>query len=99
MASSGPSVEFLGKTSMVSNQIPLMMNSGEVVLATSGGQLTQLTLSTHETVQLGILEKDTSVLENTLQSQLALQRFVSNILKGMHQLYVIMILLILTDIQ
>lgn len=72
----GPSVEFVGKTSMVANHLPLMLDSGEVVLATPGGQLTQLTLSTHEGQDgvIGIVEKDSDVLKVILQKQLLLHR-------------------------
>lgn len=69
-------MEFVGQTSMVSNHLPLMLDSGEVVLATPGGQLTQLTLTTHEGQEgvIGIVEKDTEVLKDMLRKQLLLHR-------------------------
>lgn len=50
------------------------MHSGEVLSATSGGQLTQLNLSTHDTNLMGIHEGDQNVLESNFSKQLALHR-------------------------
>lgn len=70
----GPSVQRIGSTSLVSKQTPLLMYSGEVMSATSGGQLTQLNLSTHDTNLLGIGERDQSILEANFKKQIALHR-------------------------
>lgn len=67
-------MQFVGTTTLVSKQIPLFMFSGDVILATSGGQLTQLTLSTHEASQLGVIDREPKVLESLLSKQLALHR-------------------------
>lgn len=48
------------------------MYAGEVMSATSGGQLTQLILSTHDSPQN---DKDQSVLEANFSKQLSLHRF------------------------
>lgn len=50
------------------------MFAGEVMSATSGGQLTQLNLSTHDSMLLGIGEKDQSILELNFNKQIALHR-------------------------
>ncbi|XP_017769670.1 PREDICTED: WD repeat-containing protein 19 [Nicrophorus vespilloides] len=69
----GSCVKKIGKTTLASKQTPLLMYGGEIMSATSGGQLTQLTLSTHDAAPL--TEKDKSVLENNFAKQLDLQRF------------------------
>lgn len=68
----GSSVQKIGQTSLASKQIPLLMYAGEVISATSGGQLTQLVLSTHDSSQN---DKDQSVLETNFTKQIALHRF------------------------
>lgn len=73
----GPSVQKIGNTSLVSKQIPLLMYSGEVMSATSGGQLTQLNLATHDSFLLGINDRDQSVLQANFNKQLSLHRFAS----------------------
>lgn len=60
---------------MIGQQTPLLLHSGELVLATSDGQLTQLTLSTHESCLQLSNDKDMAVLENYFNKQLALQRY------------------------
>lgn len=50
------------------------MYAGEVMSATSGGQLTQLNLSTHDSTLLGITEKDHNILEINFNKQIALHR-------------------------
>lgn len=73
----GPSVQKIGSTSLVSKQVPLLMYSGEVMSATSGGQLTQLNLATHDSFLLGINDRDQSVLQANFNKQLLLHRFGS----------------------
>lgn len=70
----GSRVEKVGQTSLVSKQIPLLMYAGEVMSATSGGQLTQLMLSTHDSMQIGINERDLAILEANFSKQMALRR-------------------------
>ncbi|KAG5897933.1 hypothetical protein JTB14_014047 [Gonioctena quinquepunctata] len=71
----GSSVKQIGKTALVTKQTPLLMYAGEVMSATSGGQLTQLALSTHDSPQVGIIERDRAVLEANFNKQMALHRF------------------------
>ncbi|KAJ8943661.1 hypothetical protein NQ318_005663 [Aromia moschata] len=71
----GSSVKKVGQTILVSKQIPLLMYGGEVMSATSGSQLTQLLLATHDSVQIGIIERDQTILELNFDKQLALHRF------------------------
>lgn len=73
----GSSVQRVGSTSLVSKQTPLLMHAGEVMSATSGGQLTQLNLSTHDTMLLGITDRDQSVLDANFNKQIALHRYQS----------------------
>lgn len=54
--------------------MPLLMYAGEVTCATSGGQITQMMLNTHDSSQLNALDKDTSILENNFEKQLSLHR-------------------------
>lgn len=70
----GSSVQKIGSTSLVSRQMPILMYAGEVMSATSGGQLTQLNLSTHDSNLLGISERDHNILESNLNKQIALHR-------------------------
>lgn len=65
----------MGKTKLIGQQIPLFLHGGELLLATSDGNLTQLTLSTHESCTQLPIDKDTTVLENHLNKSLALQRY------------------------
>ncbi|RZB40660.1 WD repeat-containing protein 19 [Asbolus verrucosus] len=71
----GSSVQKVGQTSLVSKQTPLLMYAGEVMSATSGGQLTQLILNTHDSLQIGINERDQAILEANFNKQIALHRF------------------------
>lgn len=65
----------IGNTALVSRQTPLLMYGGEVMCATSNGQLSQLALSTHDAPPLtGSLDRDGTVLENSFRKQLALHR-------------------------
>lgn len=66
----------IGQTILVTKQIPLLMYAGEVMSATSGGQLTQLMLTTHDSVQMGIIEKDQTVLETNFNKQISLHRYI-----------------------
>lgn len=70
----GSSVQRIGSTTLVSKQTPLLMHAGEVMSATSGGQLTQLNLSTHDSILLGIGDRDQSILELNFNKQIALHR-------------------------
>lgn len=49
------------------------MHAGEVISAAAGG-LTQLNLSTHDSILLGIGDKDRSILELNFNKQVALHR-------------------------
>lgn len=60
---------------MIGQQIPLLLHSGDLTLATSDGQMIQLTLSTHESCSQISNDKDIALLENYLNKQLALQRY------------------------
>nr|CAI5868921.1 unnamed protein product [Callosobruchus analis] len=60
---------------LVSKQIPLLMYAGEVMSASSGGQLTQILLSTHDSMQIGIMDKDQTIVETNFNKQLNLLRF------------------------
>nr|CAH7760831.1 unnamed protein product [Callosobruchus chinensis] len=71
----GVSVKKVGRTVLVSKQIPLLMYAGEVMSASSGGQLTQILLSTHDSMQIGIMDKDQTILETNFNKQLNLLRF------------------------
>lgn len=64
----------LGKTSIVSKQTPLFLYSGDIILTTTGGEITHSTLTTHD-VQVGPLERNQTILENALKKQLALKRY------------------------
>lgn len=70
----GSHIKKIGATSVLSKQLPLLMYSGEVTCATSGGQLTQIILNTHEFVRSGAVESDVTLLEANLDKQLALHR-------------------------
>jgi hypothetical protein len=50
------------------------MYSGEVMSATSGGQLTQLMLNTHDSLQVGLGERDQTIMEANFNKQIALHR-------------------------
>lgn len=52
------------------------MYAGEVTCATSGGQLTQITLATHDVMQTNVVEKDNDSLEANLKKQLSLHRYL-----------------------
>ncbi|XP_050295176.1 WD repeat-containing protein 19 [Anthonomus grandis grandis] len=72
----GAKVKKLGETVLVSKQVPLIMYQGEVMCATSTGQLSQLNLSSHDSSQIGmILDRDKKVVEANFFKQLELQRF------------------------
>lgn len=72
----GSSVKKIGVTNLVSKQLPLHLHAGQVMSASSGGQLSQLNLTTHDTFLLGIDDdRDRSILEQNLGKQLALLRF------------------------
>lgn len=73
----GSSVQKVGQTSLVSKQIPLLMYAGEVMSATSGGQLTQLFLTSHDS-PVGITDSDQTIeLQSNFNKQLALHRYLS----------------------
>ncbi|KAL1509542.1 hypothetical protein ABEB36_004257 [Hypothenemus hampei] len=72
----GTNVQKIGETVLVSKQVPLIMYQGDVMCATSSGQLSQLSLSTHNAPQTGvILERDKKNIESNFYKQLALHRF------------------------
>lgn len=67
----------IGQTLLVSKQTPLLMCGGEVMSATSGGQITQLMLASHDSTQTSLAERDQAILEANFNKQLALQRYIS----------------------
>lgn len=71
----GTSIKSLGKTILASKQIPLLMYAGEVMCATSGGQISQLTLSSHNFLQANLMGVDKNALESNFNKQLNLLRF------------------------
>ncbi|XP_060531606.1 WD repeat-containing protein 19 isoform X2 [Cylas formicarius] len=71
----GATVKKLGRTSLMAKQIPLLLYNGDVVLATSSGQVSQMTLSTHEPSNSNGGEGDTVALEANFKKQLALHSF------------------------
>lgn len=72
----GTALQRIASTKLVSKQVPLLMFAGEVMSATSAGQLTQLTLASHDTHPINAtVEKDRTVLEGVLGKQIALHRF------------------------
>ncbi|KAK9743679.1 WD domain, G-beta repeat [Popillia japonica] len=71
----GATVQKIGKTSLVSKQIPLLMYSGNIMSATTGGQLSHITLSTHDSAVLTIIDNDLVALETNFNKQLSLHRF------------------------
>ncbi|XP_066257249.1 WD repeat-containing protein 19 isoform X1 [Euwallacea similis] len=74
----GPQVKKIGETLLVSKQMPLIMYQGEVMCATSSGQLSQLALTTHDVSQMStILDRDRKNLETNFHKQLSLHRFRS----------------------
>lgn len=64
----------VGQTTLLSKQIPLLMASGEVLAATTGGQITKLQLSTHDTFPHTSVEKNPKTLEAHFNKQLALNK-------------------------
>lgn len=56
---------------MVTQQVPLLLMGGEVTMATSGGQLSQLTLATHDSFSQTVK----SSLDVNLTKQVMLQRY------------------------
>ncbi|KAL3267293.1 hypothetical protein HHI36_011424 [Cryptolaemus montrouzieri] len=70
-------VKKVGHTALVSKQIPLLMACGEVLAATSGGQLTQIQLNTHNTILRANVENNLKTWETYYNKQLALNRFNS----------------------
>lgn len=66
------SVDKVGKTKLVAQQIPLLLYGGEVLLATTGGTLTQLTLSTHDGFTQTLTNQE--VADINLTKQLMLHR-------------------------
>lgn len=52
------------------------MYAGEVTCATSGGQLSQMTLTTHDLLQSNAMDKATGTLESKFYKQLSLHRYI-----------------------
>lgn len=71
----GTSVKQIAKTILASKQIPLLMYGGEVMCATAGGQISQLTLSSHNFTQFSVVDRDKSILETNFKKHLNLMRF------------------------
>nr|CAD7443869.1 unnamed protein product [Timema bartmani] len=72
---SGSMIEVVGTTKLPSNQVPLLLSGGQVLLETSSGKLTQLVLSTHEVTSSNIHDSQKDSLEQALAKQLVLRRF------------------------
>ncbi|KAF7280794.1 hypothetical protein GWI33_005520 [Rhynchophorus ferrugineus] len=72
----GSKVKKIGETVLVAKQIPLLMYQGEIMCATSSGQLSQLNLTTHDVSHI-MLERDRKALETNFNKQLPLHRFES----------------------
>ena len=76
---SGTVIEHVGVTKLPTNQVPLLLNSGVVVVQTFGGKLIQTVLSTHSfqeggsVLSAGLQPSDIEVL---LKKHLKLRRFV-----------------------
>ncbi|KAI4462589.1 osmotic avoidance abnormal protein 1/wd repeat membrane protein [Holotrichia oblita] len=73
----GASIQKIGRTSLVSKQIPLLMYNGSIMSATTGGQLSHITLSTHDSAIITVTDNDVVALENNFNKQLALHRFTA----------------------
>nr|CAD7410647.1 unnamed protein product [Timema poppensis] len=71
---SGSMIEVVGTTKLPSNQVPLLLSGGLVLLETSSGKLTQLVLSTHEVTSSNIHDSHKDSLEQALAKQLLLRR-------------------------
>nr|CAD7392000.1 unnamed protein product [Timema cristinae] len=69
-------VEVVGTTKLPSNQVPLLLSGGLVLLETSSGKLTQLVLSTHEVTSSNIHDSHKDSLEQALAKQLVLRRYL-----------------------
>lgn len=69
-----------------SNQTPLLLCGGQLVLETAGGRLTQLTLSTHEVAGSNIHDIHKGSLEKALSKQLKLHRLVAGHQNEIHSL-------------
>lgn len=70
----GSYVQKLGQTSLVTKQIPLIMDAGDVMSATAGGQLSHIQLTTNGVDSLGINESENAVLEANLNIQTGMHR-------------------------
>lgn len=51
------------------------MYSGNIMSATTGGQLSHITLSTHDSAVLTIIDNDLVALETNFNKQLSLHRY------------------------
>lgn len=71
----GTSVLNAGSSKLPSNQVPVLLCGGQLVLETLSGRLTQITLSTHEVSSANVHNIHKSSLELTLNKQLKLHRF------------------------
>jgi hypothetical protein len=73
----GTSVINAGSGKLATNQVPLLLCGGQVVLETASGRLTQVTLSTHEVSGSNIHDIHKGSLEQALKKQLKLHRLVT----------------------
>ncbi|XP_033607097.1 WD repeat-containing protein 19 isoform X3 [Cryptotermes secundus] len=71
----GTSVINAGLCKLPTNQVPLLLFGGQVVLETASGKLTQMTLPTHEISGPSIHDIQKGSLQQTLDRQLKLHRF------------------------
>jgi hypothetical protein len=66
-----------GLCKLPTNQVPLLLFGGQVVLETASGKLTQMTLPTHEISGPSIHDIQKGSLQQALDRQLKLHRLVS----------------------
>jgi hypothetical protein len=60
------------------NQVPLLLLGGQIVLETASGRLTQMTLPTHEISGPNIHDIQKASLQQALERQLKLHRLVTS---------------------
>jgi hypothetical protein len=66
-----------GLCKLPTNQVPLLLFGGQVVMETASGRLTQMTLPTHEISGPNIHDIQKGSLQQALDRQLKLHRLVS----------------------
>lgn len=74
-------IERVGVTKLPANQVPLLLNSGLLVVQTVGGKLIQMVLSTHSFQEGGSVLNtgmQPTGIEDLLKKHLMLRRFVAH---------------------